>query len=279
MARSFSVTTPAAPSTEASASAVSKRPPASPWPVSSNFATHPVGQDVQVRKISADYVGATRRVFQQTTGAPCLFWQGACGDIDILRAETDYANVDAAGTKLGQEAARAWEAAKPFPTQPLRALSRVVELPAYRCLSEAHAARELLKARQEMEMVRNNPKTTAGLLAWHGAAWKSCENCTIAGNPALAPPPVSAHLQAFRIGPLAWVCVPGELFNELGTEIKNHSPYENTFVVAYANDWIGYLPTRAAFDEGGYEVSQVCYLSPDGINMMVAQLQTMLKEL
>ncbi|KPK99838.1 MAG: hypothetical protein AMK75_06290 [Planctomycetes bacterium SM23_65] len=56
-----------------------------------SFAAHPVGQDTQIRRISADYVGCTRRVVEELTGAPCLFWQGACGNVNVVSAEADYA--------------------------------------------------------------------------------------------------------------------------------------------------------------------------------------------
>ena len=55
------------------------------------------------------------------------------------------------------------------------------------------------------------------------------------------------------IGDTAFVSAPGEFFVELGMEIKEKSPFERTFVVELANDCVGYIPTRAAFKEGGYE--------------------------
>ncbi len=242
-----------------------------------NFATHPVGQDVQVRKISADYVGALRRSMEQTTGAPCMFWQGACGNINILKAETDYANVHSRGTRLAQEAAKVWESALPLPGEDINIISRDVEFPSFRCLSREQAEQKRLEAQQDLEAGRRNPKTTPGLLTWLENDVKRLVNLRDSWtNPALVPPPVKAHLQACRIGGLAWVCVPGELFNELGSEIKRRSPHQPTFVVTYVNDWIGYLPTREAFDEGGYEVSQVCYLAPEGIRMLVDELVAML---
>ena len=57
-----------------------------------------------------------------------------------------------------------------------------------------------------------------------------------------------------RIGDVALVALPGEPFVELGLEIKRRSPAPHTFVVGYANDWVGYLPTQVAWEQGGYEV-------------------------
>jgi hypothetical protein len=36
-------------------------------------------------------------------------------------------------------------------------------------------------------------------------------------------------------------------------DIRSRSPYANTFYFGYANGWFGYLPTKKAFAEGGYE--------------------------
>jgi len=52
----------------------------------------------------------------------------------------------------------------------------------------------------------------------------------------------------------ALVGIPGEMFVELGLEIKRNSKFPYTFVLGLANDYVGYIPTSAAFDEGGYEV-------------------------
>ncbi len=56
------------------------------------------------------------------------------------------------------------------------------------------------------------------------------------------------------IGNLAIVGVPGELFVELGLTIRANPYFGQTFVAGYCNDLIGYIPTRAAYAEGGYEV-------------------------
>jgi hypothetical protein len=60
-------------------------------------------------------------------------------------------------------------------------------------------------------------------------------------------------LQAIRIGDVAVVGVPAEYFTALGLDIKRRSPFRYTVVAELANDWIGYLPDRKAFDLGGYQ--------------------------
>jgi hypothetical protein len=46
---------------------------------------------------------------------------------------------------------------------------------------------------------------------------------------------------------------PVELFCEISMGIRDRSPYPHTFYFGYANGWLGYLPTRQAYHEGGYE--------------------------
>jgi hypothetical protein len=57
------------------------------------------------------------------------------------------------------------------------------------------------------------------------------------------------------LGPeLAFVGLPGEIFTELGLSVKRASPFRYTVVSELAGGWIGYVPNRKAYPEGGYEV-------------------------
>jgi hypothetical protein len=60
-------------------------------------------------------------------------------------------------------------------------------------------------------------------------------------------------VQTLVIGDVAIVGVPAEFFTRLGLDIKRRSPYRYTCVAELANDWIGYLPDRKAFELGGYQ--------------------------
>jgi len=51
----------------------------------------------------------------------------------------------------------------------------------------------------------------------------------------------------------AWLSFPGELFTEIGMRIKRASPFAHTFLIGLANGQIGYVPTRDAIRQGGYE--------------------------
>ena len=52
---------------------------------------------------------------------------------------------------------------------------------------------------------------------------------------------------------LAIWSAPIELFCEISMNVRDRSPYRHTFYFGYSNGWLGYLATRQAFAEGGYE--------------------------
>jgi hypothetical protein len=58
---------------------------------------------------------------------------------------------------------------------------------------------------------------------------------------------------------VAIVGVPAELFTKFGQDIKRRSPFRYTYVAELANDWIGYLPDRKAFELGGYQTWTVLH--------------------
>jgi hypothetical protein len=86
---------------------------------------------------------------------------------------------------------------------------------------------------------------------------------------------LSTSLMIFTIGNLAIVGIPGEPFVELGLTLKRSPNFAHTFVVGYCNDLIGYIPTRAAYDEGGYEVDTARIAAGSGEEIVDAALSTL----
>lgn len=60
-------------------------------------------------------------------------------------------------------------------------------------------------------------------------------------------------LQAVRIGDLGITAIPNEVFVEMGLELKERTPFEQTFTISLANGSYGYLPTVEHHKLGGYE--------------------------
>lgn len=66
---------------------------------------------------------------------------------------------------------------------------------------------------------------------------------------------LSAEIVGLRVGSTAFAFLPGEPFVETALSVRDQSPFATTAVVGYAEDYIGYVPTDAAFIEGGYETT------------------------
>lgn len=64
---------------------------------------------------------------------------------------------------------------------------------------------------------------------------------------------VDVIIQAIRVGDLAICAIPFETFAETGLELKKKSPFGRTIVVGLGNGRLGYLPTPAQHELGGYE--------------------------
>lgn len=60
----------------------------------------------------------------------------------------------------------------------------------------------------------------------------------------------SVEVMVVRIGDLAFVGLPGEVFCEFGIDIKARSPFRNTIVMGLTNDDREYFPTKISFTQG-----------------------------
>jgi len=67
--------------------------------------------------------------------------------------------------------------------------------------------------------------------------------------------PLRTRIGALRLGGAAFCFLPGEAFIETSLAIRDASPWQFTAVVGYAEEWIGYVATDRAFDNGGYETN------------------------
>jgi neutral ceramidase len=72
---------------------------------------------------------------------------------------------------------------------------------------------------------------------------------------------VKVPTTAVRIGDLMWTTFPGEMFSNIGKQVKAASPASFPCLMGYTNGYIGYFPEQKAYAEGGYEVA-VTHLDP-----------------
>ena len=69
------------------------------------------------------------------------------------------------------------------------------------------------------------------------------------------------EFQAIRLGRVAIVTNPAELFSIYGVRIKQASSFAVTMVSSLTNGYCGYVPTREAFTHGGYETYRTVHTS------------------
>ena len=91
-------------------------------------------------------------------------------------------------------------------------------------------------------------------------------------------PTRTVEIDAYQIGEVGITTAPGEMFSQLGIEIREKSPYEMTLTLGYTNGAHSYIPTEFAYTYNPYECNQGA-LAPGVGEEMVAYLLEMLTEL
>ena len=88
-------------------------------------------------------------------------------------------------------------------------------------------------------------------------------------------------IQAWCIGDTGFASLPGELFVEWELKIKKESPFPYTYPVELGGDYLGYLITEQAWQQGGYEslIARSARPSPGAVEKMVDRAIEMLKHL
>ena len=69
------------------------------------------------------------------------------------------------------------------------------------------------------------------------------------------PNSIMGEVMGLKIGDFVLITFSGEVFAQIGLNIKKNSPYEYTFVSGYTNGSVGYSPTPDAYDGDAYEGS------------------------
>jgi len=245
-----------------------------------HYACHPIILGPDNTFVTPEYPGIVKRVVEAALGGHCLFVQGACGDIGPRELFVpDLSTYRRLGAMIGHEAAAtalrsswrghrqrlrageasAWIASFEYepdaePSGTVAVAHETLPLPlrddlgdpgawrrdATRCEEEAYAARAAGASHEEVRELTVRTKF-ARMRAERGEA--------LAGMDAY---PLLVH--GLRLGPVALVGVPVELFSEIGVAVRDASPFQTTLVSAYWNGYRNYLPTDAERERGGYEI-------------------------
>jgi neutral ceramidase len=245
-----------------------------------HYACHPIILGPDNTFVTPEYPGIVKRVVEAAVGGHCLFVQGACGDIGPSELfVADLATYRRLGAMIGHEAAgiafragwrahrqrvrageaSAWIASFEYepdaePDGAVRVAHETLPLPlrddlgdpdawradAERFETEAYTARAAGAPDGEVRELTVRTKF-ARMRAERGYALQGLDSY-----------PLLVH--GVRLGPVAFVGVPVELFCEIGMSIRRRSPFTTTLVSGYWNGYRNYLPTDAERARGGYEI-------------------------
>lgn len=226
-----------------------------------NHSTHTIGVR-QPGKRSPGFYGLAAQELEEEWKAPVCFLQGASGSTHNLRLKADEMVL-----RIKNAVREAVELAEDRPVDRVVAVKRkfTYRVRQFDEQREDQAVETYCRKRAPngaddiIRVFREQRAKLAPLQGQERASW----------------------LQVVLIGDVALVGVPAELFTRLGQEIKRRSPFRYTYVAELANDWIGYIPDRRAFDLGGYQTwtGLHSFADPETGDQLVKQVVAMLREL
>jgi hypothetical protein len=245
-----------------------------------NFACHATVLDATNLMLSGEFPGAACRLIQRETGAPCVYLNGACGDVNPVWIAQDFAGVERAGQIIGAQALRLaaemralgpgqrshnirWDE---FPEVPplgrlvapsLRAARREITLPQRDFDSDDAYATRIKETSAAVDAAKaGSPEgraVTANLTRFQTERWAA----TWARHATESAP---TEMQAIRLGDgLALLGLPGEFFGETAAAIREAAPFGDVLMACYANDYVGYVIPEHAYEEGGYEAGMTSH--------------------
>jgi len=216
-----------------------------------NYACHAVALGAYNLSISPDYPGEASCTVERELGGVALFLNGACGNINPIMMGTDPRLAERIGRAVGGEALKCLELARLSPEAELVVKSRTIRLPLQPYPPIEELAAERRKNEDELRALRADAPFWERNLKLSTIQWAS--ELAQALQTGTAPSYVEAEIQLLSLGKACLVATPGEVFVEIGMQIKALDPSRHIFVVGYANGCLGYISTDQAIDEGGYE--------------------------
>ncbi len=263
-----------------------------------NYACHPTTLAWQNTLLSPDYVGAMREVIENATGAPCVFLQGASGDLGPRRGFVGDVNVaDQNGRMLGYAALAALESlpepgvrftyAGPvvsgatlgtWEDRPLPA-EAVCEKQRWRCdsreiplrrrpdlASRAETEAELSRWLEEQEQAHAR-RDDSRARDCHAQAERMRRQLTRLGS---LPPgeTIGVPTSVWRLGDAIWVLLAGEHYHWLQTALRERFREHPVIVSTVTNGWRpGYLPTAETYGRGIYQES-IAVVAPGSLEAL-----------
>jgi hypothetical protein len=253
-----------------------------PLAVLMNTACHAVSLGDVWREWNPDFPGVARDIVERETGATALFLQGAAGDVNTVLFGHDATHPQQVGTVLGAAVVEALSRTTALAPDPVagRALSTTVLLPRLQPSTADEAEAKIAALEREREAIVADAPDDPKYLHWADIRLQTARAGRAALNSGSAPRTFSVELTAVALDrDTAIVTAPGEVFTELAQQIRAHSPFRHLFYAGYTNGSVYYIPTRAAYSEGGYEIESACFVAPEAGEILVAESVALLERL
>lgn len=215
-----------------------------------NFAAHPTNHPHGDNKFSADYPGVMMKAIQDATGAPCMFLQGAAGDMQCDVDDSQWGKVEQM-VEPGQQLAR-----------------EVLALNA--TLTTGAPARPDLRGERasfsfNLRLDLNDPAVTQGMRAEYGESLHQSYKTKYADG--LMHPKLTTLLIN---GELAIAGGSGEFFCDHSVQLKKRVDGVKTIFMGYCNGHDMYFPTLRAIEQGGYGADPAsAWVTPGGPEKMI----------
>jgi hypothetical protein len=249
-----------------------------------NYACHPTSLGPGNQLISPDYVGAMREVIESHTGgAPCLFLQGASGE---LAPQQQYAGdisvAERNGRILGYAALSTLESMLPHDTD--YELTSVMESGAPLGVWSYEAANASERIETSQTSVSLPLKTTSSAVL---PTSNGCDQRVIRERRERSQQlqqlvkdakELRMSLWVWRLGDCFFVAVPAECYSHLQLHLRAKYPATPIVVLNIANGYCSYLPTMDHYQRAGYEV-QVSLLSPGCLEQLIDSVEAAIAKL
>lgn len=217
-----------------------------PLAVMGNYGLHYVG-GISRGNVSADYFGVFSRAIAKEIGAGPEFLglmsNGTSGDVNAVdytaprQKYEPFENMRRIGEDLAKRAAPVVKRIDHQPRETIAAAETVLDLRVRKPDADLLQWAKENAAPPNYKLRLTRPQVYAR------------ENLKLAEYPDTA----KVRIQAVRIGELAVVGIPCEVFAETGLAIKAAKVFPATIVMELANGYHGYLPTAEQHTWGGYE--------------------------
>ena len=263
-----------------------------------NYACHPTTLAWDNTLISPDYPGAMRETIEAATGGPCLFLQGASGELGPVEGYVgDTSVADRNGRQLAHAALSAIESL-PAPNTRFEYTGPVVsgatlgewkhnELP-----EESSAANASWQLTRQIIPLPIRPGTpTIEEVETELAEWEQ-KNTPDARAMAerkrrllhrlnQLPSGENFLLEAIvlRLGGAVWIIIQGELYSVLQKALRERFPGTPLIISTIASHWgASYLPPKEIYDKGIYQES-IAIVAAGSLESVIETIGSKIEEL